>query len=138
MNHKNKASGFTLTEISITIAILSILAVVGVSSYQNYALKARRAEAMQTIVAIQLAEERYRSENATYGDLTNVWNGTTSTTSGNYTLSITNNTATTYTITATAQGNQTSDVQDGTTCSPISLAIINGNETKSPAACWPG
>lgn len=128
--------GFSLIELLVVIAILGILAIVAIPAYQTYAQKSRRTDAISTLLAIQLAQEKYRTTNATYGNLNQVWGGVTSTPEGHYTLSITGNTATTYTVTATAVGGQSSDNQNGTSCATLTLAYGNGTTTKSPSVCW--
>ncbi len=131
-----KLVGFTLMEMMVTVAIVAIIAAVAIPSFNSYLLKSHRSDAYTAILSIQMAEERYRGFNTTYGTIAQVWNNVTTTEGGRYTLSISNVSATTYTITATAIGGQTSDSEDGTSCGTISLAYSNGAVTKTPSACW--
>lgn len=127
-----KTSAFTLIEIVVVIFIIAILAVVAVASYRHYILVSNRSDAIQTLLSIQLAEEKYRTHNVSYGALADVWGGVTATENGDYTLSISNLSATSYSITATAIGNQVED----TTCATMTLTYSNGTTTKTPATCW--
>lgn len=131
-----KTKGFTMMELLISIAIIGILAAIAIPSYRSYSLKSNRADGLQTALSIQLAEERYRMKNSSYGSLAQVWNGVGTSTGGYYTIAISNVSATTYTITLTAVGNQASDSEDGTSCSSLVLTYSNNAVTKTPSACW--
>jgi len=130
-------SGYTLIEMLIAVTMLAILVIVATSVYPTYVRKGRRIDAINSLLSITLAEERYRGNNTQYGTLAQVWGGVTTSSEGYYTLSISNVSATTYTITATAVGNQANDAADGTSCSSLVIAVSNGTITKTPAACWP-
>ncbi|OGT45422.1 MAG: hypothetical protein A3E83_00335 [Gammaproteobacteria bacterium RIFCSPHIGHO2_12_FULL_41_20] len=132
-----KYIGITFIELLITMAIISIIALIATNLFSSYVLKGRRIDAIDAILSISLAEERYRTNNAQYGTLAQVWGGVTTSPEGYYTLNITNTSATSYTITATAQGNQANDAVDGTSCTSLILTVSNGTITKSPAVCWP-
>lgn len=132
-----KLAGFTFIELIITLLIVSILGLISTKMYSSYVLKSRRIDAINSLLSISLAEERYRSNNATYGTLAQVWNGVTTSSEGYYTLSISNVSGSSYTITATAQGNQANDAVNSTSCASLQLAVNNGSSTKSPTACWP-
>ncbi len=125
-------TGFTLFELMIALLIVAILAVVAVVSYRSYIVVANRADATQTLLSIQLEEEKYRLNNTTYGTLAQVWGGVSTSEGGYYTLSVSNAAAASYTITATAIGTQVGDTE----CSTITLAYSNGTTTRTPAACW--
>ena len=133
----HKRNGFTLMELMIVIGIVGVLAAVAVSSYSRYITKGRRSDAINTLAAISMAQERYRSNNSTYGTLAQVWNSVSTSNQGFYTLSITNITATSYTITATGTGSQANDTEGSTACNSMVLAFSNGSVTNTPAACWP-
>lgn len=59
-------SGFSLLELLITLAIVAILASITVPSYTGLVAKSRRADAMVSLVEIQLAQERWRATHREY------------------------------------------------------------------------
>jgi len=133
MKQKN---GFTMMEILVVILIVAILAAIGIPSYLNYVTKGRRNDAIHSLLGIQLEQEKWRLNNNTYGTLNDVWGGVTATEGGFYTLAVTSNTATAYTLTATTTGSQVGDSEDGTSCNVLTLTNNNGAVTKTPAVCW--
>ena len=123
-DRSRRTSGFTLIELMITVAVVGVLSAVAYPAYVDSVRKGRRSDAVSAITAVQQAQERYRSSNATYGTrfivssnaLVGVGavgdtNAATSYSSPGayYSLSISGTSATGYTILATAQGTQTSD-----------------------------
>ncbi len=130
-------AGFTLLELIIALVIAGVLAIVSIGSYRTYVLQSRRIDGVNMLLSISLAEEKYRASNTTYGTLAQVWSGVTTSPEGYYTVTISNLTATTYTLTATAVGNQGNDSANGTSCATLTLAMSNGTITKTPSACWP-
>lgn len=132
-----KINGMTLIELVIAVAIVSILTTIAAVVYSSQIQQGRRIDAINTILSISLAEERYRSNNSQYGTLAQVWNNVTTSAEGYYTITISNVTATSYTITATATGNQANDQANGTACTPLTLSVSNGTITQSPISCWP-
>ncbi len=61
-----KRNGFTLIEIMIVVAIVAILASLGIAQYQKFQLKAKTSEVKVVIGAIAAAEEAYAAENGVY------------------------------------------------------------------------
>ena len=119
-----RSTGFTLVELMITVAIISIIAAIAVPSYTGYLARARRSAAEQLIMQIASKEQQYivdaRAYTATIGagglNIGSVdgWTCAATCTNGAYTVTaVVDNTATppTYTITAapTAGGSQTAD-----------------------------
>lgn len=129
--------GFTLIELLIAVLIMGILVSISTIMYRDAARQGRRSDAINTLSSIALAEERYRTTNTQYGSLAQVWGGVTTSTQGFYTLSISNTSATGYTITASAVGDQVNDSASGTSCSTMTLTVSSGTVTKTPAVCWP-
>jgi type IV pilus assembly protein PilE len=132
MDFKEK-SGFTLIELLIVVAIVSILAAIAYPSYKSYVQKSRRADATTAIRAIQLSEEKYRGNNSTYGTLTQLGALSTSV-GGYYTLSISNSSATGFTVTATPVSGTTQ--ASDSSCSSIVLTQAGATITATPSTCW--
>ena len=55
-----KTQGMTLIELLVSLIIVGILAATGMMLYQDHVYRARRIDAIQTLLAIQMAEENYR------------------------------------------------------------------------------
>jgi prepilin-type N-terminal cleavage/methylation domain-containing protein len=62
----NSQRGFTLIELMIVVAIISVLAVVAGTAYRKYADKARSSEVFAMFGEIRAKEEGYRAENGFY------------------------------------------------------------------------
>lgn len=122
--------GFTLIELMIVVLVIAVLAGLAMSSYNNQIRKSRRAEAKQVIADLALKEEKYRSNNATYGDIAQI-GGAAAAKYYTVTLTAASNTATGYTFTAVPVGDQLKD-----TCGTLSWAYDAGVATKTPATCW--
>ena len=138
-------AGFTLIELLVTIAIVGILAAIAVPMFGEQLAKSRRAEAIGVLADLQLRQERWRSNHATYGTLDQVV-GTTAAAfnaaQANYNFSVSGNDGTDVLITATPKG-----AQAGDRCGNFLLRIDNNNnnapaglvdKTTSTAAerCW--
>jgi type IV pilus assembly protein PilE len=127
----SRCRGMTLVELLVVLAIIAILLTIGIPTYRNYILKAQRTEAMESIVLLQLKQESYRKHQISYGTLSEI-GGAAASASGKYNLTVSNNSAAAYTISAAAQGGQAAD----SACATMSLTSSNGSVTRSPAQCW--
>lgn len=56
-----KQKGFTLLELMIVVAVIAVIASIAVPSYRDYIRKARRFDAVTTLLDIGLHQERYRA-----------------------------------------------------------------------------
>ena len=127
--------GFTLIELMVVVTVVAILAAIVVPSYQTYVRQARRAEVKSFLTDLQMRQERWRAERPTFAtaaDLGVAGLLTSHASARWYTLTITNITATDYTLTATATGSQAYDKAGATSCTPIVMTKL----TKTPAGCW--
>jgi type IV pilus assembly protein PilE len=105
----SRQQGFTLIEIMIVVAIVAILAAIALPSYKDYVLRGRLTEAIAGVSDGRTKMEQFFADNRTYpgGCITS---GTPSATQvllqslQNFTLSCSNLSATTYTVTATGSG----------------------------------
>ncbi len=69
-SRRRTATGFTLIELMITVAVVAILAAIALPSYQAYVRKANRAQAKADLVELaQMLERRHTVEN-TYAGMT--------------------------------------------------------------------
>ena len=62
----SKASGFSLVELMIVVAIMAILAAIAIPSYLRFQIRARESEARINLAAVRTCEEAYKAENDAY------------------------------------------------------------------------
>jgi len=60
------ASGFTLIELMVVVAIIGVLAVLAVVGYRAVINSSRTSEPRQFVGSVRLAEESYKAETGTY------------------------------------------------------------------------
>lgn len=132
-----KTNAFSFIEMLIVILVVGILTVVAVSVYSSFALKARRADGINALLSISMAQERYRASNSTYGTLAQVYGGASTSPQGYYNLAVSSVSATGFTATATGIGGQANDTQGTTNCGTLTLSVSNNTITQTPAECWP-
>ena len=132
-----KTSGFSLIELMIVVAIIGILAGIGIPAYQNHMLKAHRADAQTVLLDLAARQERFIAQNpAGYatdisGSGVNGLNlGRTTSREGYYDLTVAAN-ATSYLLTATATGGQAND----TDCATITFSSA-GVKSGTTRDCW--
>lgn len=125
-----KKKGFTLIELMIVVVIMGILAAMAYPTYQNQVMRTHRADGQAALLHLSTSMEHYYTQNHTYVGATTPADLGHSTTSpeGNYTLTISNLSATTYTLSATPTG-----AQAGDSCGVLS---VNQAFAKTPENCW--
>ena len=135
------ARGFNLIELTVVVAIVGILAALAYPSFMNQVRKSRRSDAVVSMSSVQQAQERWRANQTTYASNTEMTTavpnglGLLAITNGEYyTLAVSNNTATSYALTATAVSTK-SQIGD-TGCTSLVITVSNGNGVKTPAICW--
>lgn len=133
MTHKIQR-GFSLMEIIIVLLIVALLTIVLMPAYNNYITKSRRSDGIKSLMAMQIAQEKYRLTNTDYASSPAALNLSTNSIDGYYTMAVTTNTTSTYAITATATsgGGQTAD----TGCTTLTITYANNTATNTPTACW--
>lgn len=129
--------GFTLLELMVAVAIVSIIAAIAVPSYSQYTTRVKRGEGKATLMDIAQKLERYKVDNnGTYTKAPlSTWLPGGLTENGHYKLTLTEN-GTTYTLTATPQGNQAAkDAGCGNlTYTETGVKGISGTQSKDK--CW--
>lgn len=105
-----RASGFTLIEVMITVAIVAILASVALPAYTDYVRRGQMQEAFTLLADYGVRMEQYYQDNKNYGAASGTTCGlaaqitTQNTTTRYFTLSCTTaSSGQTYTLTATGR-----------------------------------
>jgi len=131
-----KTGGFTLIELMIVIAILSIIVAVGYPSYQEHVKKSRRAEGMGQLLELADRMERAYSDRGTYPtDISEVYVATTA--GGLYSLSIVsaNNISFIVSATPTSVKNQDDDKCNTFILSSLGEKSVSGGSLATDR-CW--
>ena len=133
---QSHGNGFTLIEMVTVMAIIGILAAFAVPSYNNHLQTSRRTDAMTALLMVQSNQTMWRANNVSYtanltGDLG--WSSS-DTPDGFYTLSLSNISATTYTVTATPK---TGTTQESDSCGVFVLNQEGPDiSTSNKKLCW--
>lgn len=150
--------GFTLIELMIAVAVIGLLLAVAYPYFIDQTRKSRRADAFNTLAAVQQAQERWRANRPAYADnarLTAAVNDPDPNVaglglsdisgSGYYDIEIASASATAYEVIATARSG-TSQAGDGA-CARMAVRMVAGNvgyasgvttlDWTDAARCWP-
>jgi len=143
MGSGKRSDGFTLIELMIVVAIVGILAAIAYPSYQESTAKSRRADAKSALLGLSTAMERFYTENNfTYIGAASAGDGSApdktlypseAPLDGNtkyYDLQITDEEASTYTLTAIPKG-----AMSGDRCGNLTLSSA-GVRGADAANCW--
>ncbi len=123
--------GFTIIELVIGMVVVAILSALAFPAFFDAIRKGRRSDAFAALTGVQLAQERWRANSASYTTkLADDLKLKTTSPNGHYTLSVTEATVSSYTLQATATGTQAQDKA----CSTMSLQVSAG-DVKYGSAC---
>lgn len=129
--HMRTVRGFTLIELMIAVVIIGILASIALPAYQQYVLRAARAEAQAILMETAQFMERYHTTNNSYEDAALLSNVSPKTGNVRYNISFNGTpTATAYTLQAVPTGAQSSD-----TCGTLTVTQT-GATGAGGSNCW--
>jgi type IV pilus assembly protein PilE len=142
-----KASGITLIELLVAVAVVGIIAVIAIPSYTQYVTRTNRAVAKSILLQVADRQEQFFADNKTYAlNLTQlrypanfmIDNRGAPVDAGSgdrlYSISLTVATATTFTVSAAPQLQQA--VRD-TACQTLTLNQAGARgQTGSGSNCW--
>ena len=116
------AKGFSLAEVMIVLIIIGILASIGIPTYWQNVLQARRAEARAAIEEIRTLQYEYFQNYKTFGNQNELNNYPATTDGGHYQIAIAvQNAGLSFSATATAVNTQLKD----TDCRVFSISSNN-------------
>ncbi|MEO7337316.1 MAG: type IV pilin protein [Caldimonas sp.] len=115
-------TGFTALELLVVMAITAVLCSIAYPSFRAQIEKSRRADAIESLVQVQMAEERWRASRSSYGGLSEI-GATSLSTAGHYSLAIGSISSSGYEILATARGAQSLDAP----CRHLRLGVDGAN-----------
>ena len=121
--------GFTLIELMITVAVLTIVVSVALPSYRNHIMRGKRTAAKAAMMDIASREQQYLLANRSYADKAALNYTLENEVAASYTWTLTANNAAsppTFLITFTPTGPQTDD----------GALTLDNIGTKSPADKW--
>lgn len=130
---KHKASGFSLVELLITLAVLGLLVAIAVPNYRAQVIRSARTEAIDEILRVsQFQQQNFTRNNMFVAPMVNPY----TTQNGRYQINTVIQAAgQAYVITAAPQGGQANDM-----CGTLGIDNV-GRKTSTggnAADCWAG
>ncbi|WP_289027952.1 type IV pilin protein [uncultured Paraglaciecola sp.] len=122
---ESSIKGMTLLELMFVVVIIGVMAIFAYPSFNNQILISRRGDGVTQLLQLKIQQEAFRLENISYASTTEL----SLPVSEYYKFSVSNESATAYTLTATAINGQVEDTQ----CINIS---IDQSMLKTPKECF--
>jgi type IV pilus assembly protein PilE len=136
------ARGWTLTELLISLALMSVLAAVALPTYQQQQRQARRGDGQAALLQLQMDQARWRSMHGSYATSVSELGWTQGLSpQKHYQITVTDATADGYTAQASGLGSQAADRE----CANLRLrwqggatAVFSAGDhpDSDPASCW--
>jgi type IV pilus assembly protein PilE len=119
---RSAVAGFTLIETLVVVSMTGILTTLTLPSFEGQLQRVRRSDVLVSMTQVQAAQERWRSNGARCGSLSDIGSPAVSA-SGNYTLQALSADENGYEVLATATGIQARD----TVCRNMLVRAVGAN-----------
>lgn len=119
---RSALGGLTLIELLTVVALVGLLVRIALPGFEAQLQRARRSDALVTMLQLQGAQERWRSNGMRYGSLADIGAPSVSA-AGHYTLRVLSADEDGYEVLATASGAQARDAG----CRHMALRMVGAN-----------
>jgi type IV pilus assembly protein PilE len=139
---RRQQTGITLLELMAVVMVISILGMIAIPSYRQYAMRAHRAEAKSALLQLATNQERFYLANRTYGTVDELVDADLLMAGGlsergTYQITIEGAGATTYAATARPVDGGAFDMRDDDQCTSFTITPRGRTATGSaPDRCW--
>jgi type IV pilus assembly protein PilE len=133
---RRRASGFTLVELCVVLAVVGVLATVAWPSYKSQLQRSRRADAVAALLRLQFEQEKHRTHHGLYASQLSALgaSGAPRSSEGLYDIELLGG-GDRYEARATARANTL--VASDTGCTVLSLQMRDGLADFAPSPrCW--
>ena len=133
--HLTRQRGWTLTEVTVSCAVVAVLAAIALPSFRGPLMKVHRTDAVSILMRLQAAQERMRGHSGLYSDDLSRLQLPARSDEGLYALAVELTGPDSYRASASVVAGTSQEADHE--CAQITLEVSNGFAKTGPSArCW--